>query len=297
MSGENRKENRTGTLYAIASALVFGLTPILASMSYDLGSNAITMTFYRNAMAVPVILAILLFRRVSLKVSLKEFLSLAGVGLFNLATMLLLYDAYNYIGVGLSTTLHFLYPICTVALGFICFRKKPGKLKIFALLLATAGVVMATGQEQSFALKGIVLALLSALTYAAYMIGVEQTGVKNMNSMKAMLYMCAVNTVCVFLIDIPVGDIVYGLSAEAMIYTFIVAVSNSAIAHVLLIKGIKFIGAGNAAVFSMLEPVSGVIGGIFFLGEGASALKLVSCAVILTAVMIPILADRKGADG
>lgn len=46
-------EMRKGTSYSILSALVFGLTPILVSLSYALGSDALTLTFYRNLMAIP----------------------------------------------------------------------------------------------------------------------------------------------------------------------------------------------------------------------------------------------------
>ena len=56
--------------------------------------------------------------------------------------------------------------------------------------------------------------------------------------------------------------------------------------------GIRFIGAGNAAIFSMLEPVSGVAAGVIFLGETLPFMKTVSCVMILTAVMIPIVKDR-----
>ena len=40
-----------GILLTIASALLFGVTPVLASLTYDMGSNASTLTFYRNLMA------------------------------------------------------------------------------------------------------------------------------------------------------------------------------------------------------------------------------------------------------
>ena len=113
-----------------------------------------------------------------------------------------------------------------------------------------------------------------------------------MDSMKSMFYMCIVNAVVVGLFDLPSGTINYGLPPLTMFYTFLLAVLNSAFAYVLLIVGIRFIGAGNAAIFSMLEPVSGVAAGVIFLGETLPFMKTVSCVMILTAVMIPIVKDR-----
>ena len=144
-----------------------------------------------------------------------------------------------------------------------------------------------------FAVKGIVLALVSAVTYAGYLLGIEQTAIHKMDSMKAMFYMCIINGITVSLFDLPGGNVVYDLEPVVLFYTFVLAIANSAFAYVLLIVGVKLIGAGNASIFSMLEPVSGVAAGVVFLGEELPALKLVSCAMILTAVMIPIVKDRK----
>ena len=287
-----------GILCAVCSALIFGITPVLASITFEMGSNALTLTFYRNVMAVPVLLIILLVRKVNLRITLKELLTLTVISvLFSVTTTYILYDAYNYIGVGLSTTLHFLYPMFTVLLGFLLFTKKLGREKVLALILATVGVAMATGNSDVFAVKGILLALVSAVTYAGYLLGIEQTVIHEMDSMKAMFYMCIINGITVCLFDIHSGSVVYGLEPMAMFYTFILAVANSAFAYVLLIIGIKLIGAGTASIFSMLEPVSGVIAGVVFLGEDLPLLKLASCVTILGAVMIPILKDRKDSAG
>ena len=70
---------RKGTFCSVVSALVFGFTPVLASITFDMGSNAMTLTFYRNALAVPVLLVILLLRKVDLRIGLKDFLVLAAV--------------------------------------------------------------------------------------------------------------------------------------------------------------------------------------------------------------------------
>ena len=287
------RDLKKGTFCSVVSALVFGFTPVLASVTFDMGSNAMTLTFYRNALAVPVLLVILLLRKVDLRISLKDFLVLAAVSaVFSATTTYILYDAYEYIGVGLSTTLHFLYPVFTVLFGRVFFKKKLDRARIFALFLATAGIALATGEGGDFAVKGIVLAVGSAVTYAGYLLGIEHTAVGRMDSMKSMFYMCLVNAAVVALFDLPSGTINYDLPPLTMFYTFLLAALNSAFAYVLLIVGIRFIGAGNAAIFSMLEPVSGVAAGVIFLGETLPFMKAVSCVMILTAVMIPIVKDR-----
>lgn len=286
------KDIKIGTICAICSALVFGLTPVLASITFEMGGNPLTLTFYRNNMAIPVLFVILLVRKVDLRVTWKEFLELALVSvLFSVTTTYILYDAYHYIGVGLSTTLHFLYPMFTVLFSWLIFKKKPDKIQCIALIMATVGVAMATGESDSFAVKGIVIAIISAVTYAGYLLGMENTSIKKMDSMKGMFYMCIVNSAAVFLFDLPTGGVVYALEPKVMLYTFIVGIANSAVAYVMVIVGIKKIGASNVAIFSMLEPVSGVVGGFLLLGEKAPLMKVLSCIIILTAVAVPIGRD------
>lgn len=287
------KNTKKGVFCAVASALVFGITPVLASITFDMGSNAMTLTFYRNALAVPVLLVILLVRRVDLRISGKDFAALAVVSaVFSVSTTYLVYDAYQYIGIGLATTLHFLYPMFTVLFGWALFKQRPDRYKAAALALATLGVALATGSSDSFALKGIVLALISAMTYAGYLQGIEHSAIGKMDSMKSMFYMCIVNAVVIAVVDLPGREIIYDLPMDTLALTFILAVSNSTFAYVLLIVGIKLIGAGDAAIFSMLEPVSGVVFGVLFLSEQLPPGKLVSCILILTAVAIPIIRDR-----
>ena len=46
--------SKRGMVFSAASAVLFGVTPAVASRIYSMGGNAVTLTFYRNLMAVPV---------------------------------------------------------------------------------------------------------------------------------------------------------------------------------------------------------------------------------------------------
>lgn len=49
--------------FTIISALLFGVTPILASMTFEMGSNANTPDLYRNLMVVPVLLCVMFVKK------------------------------------------------------------------------------------------------------------------------------------------------------------------------------------------------------------------------------------------
>ena len=124
------------------SAVLFGVTPAVASLIYRRGGNAVTLTFYRNLMVVPVLLVLMKRRGISFRVTGREvgLIVLMGVG-FRATTTLMLFQSYTYIPTGMSTTLHFLYPVGTALLCRLLFREKLGPWKAAALALAGAGML------------------------------------------------------------------------------------------------------------------------------------------------------------
>ncbi|AEE90731.1 conserved protein of unknown function [Tepidanaerobacter acetatoxydans Re1] len=57
-----------GVLSVIISAFLYGFTPILASLTYEMGNNSLSMTFYRNLFAIPFLFALLKYDNVDIKI-------------------------------------------------------------------------------------------------------------------------------------------------------------------------------------------------------------------------------------
>lgn len=287
-------QNQTkGIIYIITSAILFGVTPVMAAMTYDLGSNAMTLTFYRNLLVVPVLLVLMLIRKIPFKLKKEELITITIVGvLCRATTTFFVYFSYNYIGIGLAQTLHFLYPVTTAVLIRILYKEKLGVGKTLALVLSTMGIALASLGSTIIGIKGIVFAVISAITYAFYMMSMEKTCIRNMNATKVSCYMGLVNAIALVIIDIPQKNIVFNLTPKAFLYTFIVSICTSFFAYTLLQMGIKLIGARDAAIYSMFEPIACVLAGWIFLKETMSTIKLLSCATVLVAVFIPIIIDK-----
>lgn len=284
-----------GMLYTVVSALLFGLTPVLARVTFDMGSNAGTLTFYRNIMVVPVLLILMRIKKIPFSITGKQagLLILIGVG-FCTSTTYMLYESYQYVGIGTATTLHFLYPVVTAIVCRCLFKEHLGVKKLAALCTASIGVGFFFEKGGLLGLPGIVLAVASAITYSFYMIGMDKTQLRNMNPNKVACYFGIANAAAMFLLDMFKGDIVYGLPPKAMLYTFIIALCTSFVGVALLQMGIKALGASTAAIFCMFEPITSVLSGWLILGERMSAAKLLGCIVILGAVTVLIVSDNKG---
>ena len=102
-----------GILLTMLSAVTFGFAFTLGPMTYgEAGSNPVTLTFLRNFLSLPVLLAILWYQGISLQVSAKELWSLTILGgIGNAVTTLMLFIAFSLIDVGVATTIHFIYPV------------------------------------------------------------------------------------------------------------------------------------------------------------------------------------------
>ena len=275
-----------GVLFTGLSALLFGLAPVLSSKTYQMGSNAFTLTFYREAMVLPLLLAVLLLRRVSLRVTWRQLAVFVLVGLFGRgATTLMLNIAYNYIGVGAATTLHFMYPVFVALLCRFLFRERLGRVRLIALVLASAGVVLflELGQGSGSAALGTILAMGSGVTYASFMVAMDKTFLRQLDPFLVIFYTAGAVALGMLCIDLPFGQIVFALPPKAMLYNFLVAVASSFFAVILLQMGVRYLSATTAAVFSLFEPVSCALAGAAWLGESFTLRKFLGSVVILGA--------------
>ena len=59
--------------------------------------------------------------------------------------------------------------------------------------------------------------------------------------------------------------------------------------------GVRLVGDKDAAVYSLLEPLTSIIFGLLLLNEMLTARKVVSCLLILTGLLITALADVRAA--
>ena len=92
------KEMQKGIVKTMSSALLYGFTPSICALTYVMGNNHTSMTFFRNFLAVPALLVIALWKKTDLRTDWKTFLKIflvANLGTF--LTTLLLYSSYSYI--------------------------------------------------------------------------------------------------------------------------------------------------------------------------------------------------------
>ena len=278
---------RKGVVFTALSALLFGFTPILAAETYDMGSNPETLTFYRNLFASLILLAVVLLRGTSLKISGRLFRDILVAGVLGGGvTTLMLYSSYQYVGVGTATTLHFLYPVFVALICRFFYREKLGAAKVAALVIASAGVLFFLERSQAGGLTGMVLAAASGLTYACYMVIMDKKNLKNIDPFFFSFYMALVVSAAMLCYNLFSGKIHFLLSPKAYSYTFVVAVCTSFLAVALLQLGVRYLSATTAAILCLFEPIASSLAGWLFLHEAMTGAKIAGSVLIFAAVAV-----------
>lgn len=287
--------NKTkGTLFIMGAAIIYGFTPILGRLTYVEGSNSFSLTFYRSLIAIPILLMVLRFNNVPLlitKLQAKKLFLLSILG--STMTSLLLYGAYNFISVGMTTSIHYVYPMIVTIVCTIMFKESLSKSKITALILGTIGIFLFSDLSFNGSFLGIIIALLSGCAYAFYVIYIDKSGVKDMHPMLVAFYCCVYTTITLLIVNIFTKDIAYNLTFKGWFYTFLVSMFVSIVANVFMQLGIKNIGPAIASILCMLEPITSFVLGIVILKEPYNLRSVLGCIFILSGVLIlTIFNDR-----
>ena len=193
MSTSTKKLSSQGLILGLTAAVCYGFIPLftkeLQHPSEGLALSSATILFYRFGIASIVIAGIMLFQRISFRITFPEFLRLTLLAFLSDGAALFLIAGYSYMPSGVATTLHFMYPVFT-ALTMMLFFHEPRRMStVLAITMAVAGlfVLSWTGQGE-VALLGVVLEIISALCFALYLIRVNRSKISSMLPTKLTFY-------------------------------------------------------------------------------------------------------------
>lgn len=297
---KNKAEKRVlfGTIATMLSALIYGFNPLLAVNAYNRGSNEIAFIVYSAVVCLVVSIVILKVMKQPIKPDKGSIPGLLLTGFFGTVTTILLFTAYNYVDSGIATTMHFTYPTFVAIGSIFVLKEKLTKYKIAALLVSLVGIFFAADfiHSGSANLLGILIALISGMTYAGFILSMDKTGAKNLHFMRMCLYMTVIRLVMTFVYGAVVGKLAVSFDPTMWIITVVFALLVSIGATVLFQLGVRNAGASNAAIFSMFEPVTSIIVGFALMGEQFALIKMLGCVLILFGIVLTIMDGAKASE-
>ena len=281
-----------GILCAIGAAVCYGTNPLGALNLYTEGMNTPSVLFYRFGLAWVIVALVMLFRKESLKVNKREFLTLSALGVLFIFSSLTLYLSFHLMPAGVASTILFTYPVMTAIIMALFFHERIRLGTVASIALSLAGVLLLYWGDPGGALHlgGVVLVLVSALTYALYIIVVDKSPLQ-MSSFKInfyVLFYCAAGMALFALVS---GQpLMLPASPRAWLWVGWLAVVPAIMALVMMVYAAKYLGSTPTAILGALEPTTAVLIGVFVFSEPFTLRLLLGIVLILAAVVFVVLA-------
>lgn len=290
-----KKYTAKGYINAIIAAVSYGTNPLFALPMYSRGLEVNSVLFYRYFFAVLLYgFWLILFKKISLKISLKQFIIIFGLAIVFALSSLFLFDSFNYMDSGLACTVLFSYPLMVALISRIFFKEKLPKVIWIAMCMALSGIcLLYSGNSENINIKGIILVLLSGLSYASYMVGVKQIKeIKHIKPDKLTFYVMLLG-LSVFIWNLNFCTQLQKIESPfVFLCALMLAVFPTIISIETITFGIKFIGATKTAILGALEPITALVFGMLLFGEILTIKIIFGITLILSGVICVILSKK-----
>lgn len=290
-----RKNILLGFFLAFLGTALFSLKSIFIKLAYAEGLETDSVLMLRMAISLPIYLLIIVWlaRRQSwpiavLKPLTLKIILLGFIGYF-LASWLDL-KGLEYISAGLERLTLFTYPIFIAVLGAMFFHTPLDRRLIVTLLLTYFGLWLIFNQEavadhQEY-LLGVVLVLLSALSYSLYVL-FGKSVIEEIGSLWFTALAMSVSSVFVLLYYAILGDW-SALTISPMAWAFVtcLAIFSTVIPSFMLNEAIARVGGARTGVVGTLGPVITILLAVVILDEPFSLYHALGTALVIVGVML-----------
>ena len=260
-----------GYLLGIIAAASYGLNPLFTLPLYEAGMTPDSVLMFRYLFAIPILGVMLLWRGRNFHIKRRELPPLISLGLLFALSSLTLFQSYNYMDAGIASTILFIYPILVAVIMTTIFKEKMSKQTILCILTAISGIVLLYRGDDgtTLSLIGTLLVLASAASYAIYIVGINQTSLRNVATLKVTFYVILIGT------TLFIGRLTFtqGLQvpplSEWRLWTSLLclAIFPTVLSLFCTTKAIQYIGSTPTAILGAFEPVTAVFIGVLIFNE------------------------------
>lgn len=287
-------EKFSGYLYAVLAAAAYGTNPAFAIPLYEHGMNPNTVLLFRYLMGLPLLALIMMIRSIPFKLN-KNLVGFTFIlGILMALSSLTLFESYNYMNSGVASTLLFVYPIMVAMIMVFFFHEKIKISLYLCLVIMITGLIllMKPEKDEPLSLFGCTLVMISALTYAIYIVCVNVSPkVKRIPTTQLLFYVLTFGSL-VFIVMFAAGSsFTWPSRGYDWINLFSLAVIPTVLSLAFTTRAIQLIGSTPTAILGALEPVTAVILSVIILNQNLSINEVIGGVLILVAALIIISND------
>lgn len=248
--------------------------------------------WFRCVFAAIILGAYCWYKKIDLKIyNKRDFKAILLSSLLFGAHWITYFYALQLSNVAIGMLSLFTYPVITALLEPLFFKTKLNKTHIILGIIALIGIYFLAPEFnlESNITKGVLFGLLSSVFYAIRNIMMKQKIAQYPGSM-LMFYQMAIfllmlwPVLFIFEVQPTSGD---------WVALLILALFTTAIGHTIFVMSFKNFSISTASIISSIQPVYGVLLGLFLLNEIPSKNTLIGGFLILTTVIIESIQSRK----
>ena len=274
-----------GYLAIIAASLLYGIMPVLSKLLLLEGMNSSSIVVWRFCFSTVFCLAIMLIKKIPFQATPRQIGVMIVVGILGFGmTATLVTAAYNYIPVGLATMFQFSYPLFT--------KEKIGALRAVAVAFLAVGLVLMMDFSGGANYTGIALALLSGVTYAFYVVSNQRSCFRMLDGFTTMFYAMVASSIFFTLQSLVSGQLMAPPTPKSWLLAMIIGLFCTVFSLRLLLYGISVLGASNASILNILEPLTSLISGALIYGDQLSIPTMIGCGLVILAILLVSLAGK-----
>ena len=282
-----------GLVCGIVAGVSYGTNPLFAKPLMDSGVPVLVMLFFRYGISAFLLAAWMLVKKEKFRVRGRELGLLALLGVLFACSSIFLFASYTYIPSGLATTLVYLYPVF-VALLMVFLRFYPSWQTWLSIAATFGGILLLSSPSPGAVIRvpGVILAILSALSYAFYLVIINRSGrIKHVSEHTLTLYaLLAGMLLFAILRAIQGGHFAEGIDTPADWANLLgLALVPTMISMLTLAISTRFIGPTKTSVLGVFEPLTAILVGTLLFGEPLTWKMAVGIAVCVGAVVFMIL--------
>lgn len=257
-----------GALYAVVSALGYGIMPIFTVKAYNYGVTVYTLLFLRFILSSLIFFGFFIVKRINVKIKKEDVRNLFILGgvLFTLLSILH-FESIKYISSSMAVLFLYCFPLIVCIISFFMYKEKLSIGSFLALLFSFVSMMYLLGVSlNNINILGVVLSLLAALVYAIYMI-VGKKAANNTSPMVTSAYATLFGAVGVFISGILKQDISLDFNSNAWVHILCIVFFSTVFAEIAFFKSLELLSSSNVSMISMIEPVFTSIFALIFLKE------------------------------
>jgi drug/metabolite transporter (DMT)-like permease len=271
-----------GFVEIIAASICFGFLGIFGKLAFTNNFSVGELLSYRFMLAAFLLWIILiLFKPDWTKISGKQFLISAGLGIFGYALFATLYfKAVEGLSVALASLLLYTYPLWVQLIAFL-FGERPSAWQLLCTAIAFIGLVfLLWGQITVTSFLAFLCGLGSAIAYAIYIVvsGKFQSQIRPITSSLYVMTACAF---ALIFFHNPSVEKLENFSTTQALIIFGIAIVCTIVPMTLVLGSLQKLKKTEVSLLSMIEPLTAAIASWLVLKEALSILQIIGVILVL----------------